>query len=161
MKRIFVLLFCGIFWGIFFPTMALSQHEHMHGEKMGEAAKKVTPKKTAVQSATVEGLMVTFEVMSMEEHMEMASMPSGSEHSKSHMIMVTLQDTASKEIVSDAKVGYAVIRPSGEKDTGKLVWSGDYYGGSFSPKEKGAYQVQLMIESGGMEREAKFTYSAK
>ena len=33
--------------------------------------------------------------------------------------------------------------------------------GGFTPKEKGTYQVQLKIESGGMERGAKFTYEFK
>jgi hypothetical protein len=75
--------------------------------------------------------------------------------------MVTLQDTASKEIISDAKVMFSVSSPSGAKESGKLDWSGDHYGGGFSPKEKGAYQVQLRIEGGGMEREATFTYEAK
>jgi len=58
-------------------------------------------------------------------------------------------------------VQYTFIRPSGQKETGTLVWSGDHYGGGLSPKEKGIYQFQLMIESGGMEREAKFTYELK
>jgi len=31
-------------------------------------------------------------------------------------------------------------------------------GGVFMQKEKGTYQVQLMIESGGMEKEANFEY---
>jgi hypothetical protein len=97
------------------------------------------------------------------KHMQMAKGGSHgkAEHSQSHMFMVTLQDTASKEIISDAKVAYTILSPSGRKETGKLEWSGDHYGGGFSPKEKGTYQVLLMIEGGGMEREAKFTYGAK
>lgn len=83
------------------------------------------------------------------------------EHSQSHVLMIKAQDTGSKEIISDAKMQFRLIRPSGEKESGKLAWSGDHYGGGFSPKEKGAYQFQLMIESGGMEREAKFTYEFK
>ena len=118
------------------------------------------------QTATVEGLQITFEVMDMSAHMSMPGMKGSmqhgsSEHSTSHAIMVKVQDTASKEIISDAKVRYTLIGPSGEKESGNLVWSGDHYGGGFSPREKGAYQVQLMIERGGMDREAKFTYSAK
>jgi len=75
--------------------------------------------------------------------------------------MVTVQDTASKEIISDAKVMCAILSPSGKKETVKLEWSGDHYGADFSPKEKGAYRIQIMIESGGMEREANFQYEAK
>jgi hypothetical protein len=77
------------------------------------------------------------------------------------MLMVTLQDTASKEIISDARVDFSVLRPSGQKEGGKMEWSGDHYGGGFSPREKGTLQVQLKIESGGMEREAKLSYELK
>jgi len=75
--------------------------------------------------------------------------------------MVTLQDTASKEIINDAKVTFTVQDPSGGKETGKLTWEGDHYAGEIDLKAKGLYQVQLMIESGGMDREARFTYEAK
>ncbi|MCJ7493489.1 MAG: hypothetical protein MUP68_04520, partial [Deltaproteobacteria bacterium] len=114
----------------------------------------------------VEGLMIAFEVMAMDEHMQHIQAAKGGshgepDHSKSHSIMVTIQDTASREIISDAKVIFSVSSPSGAKESGKLDWSGDHYGGGFSPKEKGAYQVQLRIEGGGMEREATFTYEAK
>jgi hypothetical protein len=34
--------------------------------------------------------------------------------------MVAIQDTASKEIISDAKVGYIMISPAEEKEAGKL-----------------------------------------
>jgi hypothetical protein len=84
--------------------------------------------------------------------------PGESDHAKSHAIMVMIQDTASKEIITDAKVNYTLVSPSGAKETGKLDWSGDHFGRGFNPKEKGPYQVQLQIESGGMEREAEFTW---
>ena len=120
-------------------------------------------KNRPVQSVTVEGFKVTLDVMDMSMHTSMQNMkrnllPNSFEYSKSHAIMVTVQDTASKEILSDAKVQYALISPSGEKETGRLEWSGDHFGGSFSPKEKGTYRVQFMIESGGMERQAQFEY---
>jgi hypothetical protein len=75
--------------------------------------------------------------------------------------MVTLQDTASKEIIADARVSFSVLSPSGKKENGKMEWSGEHYGAGFSPREKGTYQVELKIESGGMEREAKLTYEFK
>jgi hypothetical protein len=114
----------------------------------------------------VEGLKVTFEVMNMGEHMK--HMPAGksgghgeAQHSQGHMFMVTLQDTASKEIISDARVSFSILGPSGKKENGKMEWSGDHYGAGFSPQEKGTYQVQLKIESGGMEREANLSYELK
>jgi hypothetical protein len=166
-----LLRFLVLVFMCFFPGIALAQHKHDHGGSSPAASSKGTSQEMQmgsqpVQAITLEGLKITFEVMDMSMHMSMPGMKGNpqhgaSEHSQSHALMVQVQETASKEIISDAKVQYTLIRPSGEKETGKLVWSGDHYGGAFGPKEKGAYQFQLVIESGGMEREAKFTYEFK
>jgi hypothetical protein len=162
-KRIFGVMI-SVFLIIFLVGVALAQHGHDHGGATSTPRKGTTMANGFAQSLTVEGWKVSFEVMSMGEHMRHVSKGSNhskADHTKSHSIMVSIQDTASKEIISDAKVTYNILSPSGGKESGKLEWSGDHYGGGFSPKEKGAYQVQLMIESGGMEREAKFIYGAK
>jgi hypothetical protein len=177
-KKVFLVFLSGLLVASF-SGVAMAQHSHGHGGAAMSAPEKPSShempmKGQPAQSVTMEGYKITFEVMDMSAHMAMPgmkgmSMPGmkgnpqqgGSEQSKSHVIMVTVQDTASKEIVSDAKVMYTILSTSGGKETGKLEWAGDYFGGGFSPKEKGSYQVHLMIESGGMEREAKFTYEAK
>ena len=169
-KRVVSVLLCA-FLMAFFSGVAMAQHSHGHGSpssptsSMG-SAHQMPMEKEAVQSTIAEGWKIGFEVMSMEAHMAMPGMKGHSQHSASasspsQSVMVTIQDTASKEIISDAKVAYTVLSPSGKKEPGKLAWSGDHYGGDFNPTEKGQYQVQVMIEGGGMEREAKFTYEAK
>ena len=162
LNRSTLLLLSG-FVSVFLSGASLAQHQHDHGGAARPSAKPSgkSAEKGSVQSATIEGFKITFEVMDMSAHMAMPGMkaPHGSaEHSKSHVQMITLQDTASKEIISDAKVQYTLTSPSGAKETGRLEWSGDHYGVSFSPQEKGTYQMVLKIESGGMEREAKFQY---
>jgi hypothetical protein len=167
--------FVGILGAVFFLFIlflvsgeAMAQHGHDRGVAPPSSSKKSTSPeglkaKGFAQSLTIEGWKVTIEVMGMGEHTKHApksSSHSETEHSKSHSIMVTIQDTASQEIISDAKVIFSVSSPSGAKESGKLEWSGDFYGGGFSPKGKGIYQVQLKIASGGMEREAKFLYEA-
>jgi len=168
-KRLVLVFLSGVML-IFFSGAAVAQHSHDHGAPSKAVPKKAAPQeareKSSAQTLNVEGLKITFEVMAMDEHMQHIQAAKGgshgdADHAKSHSIMVTIQDTASKEIISDAKVQYTLTRPSGGKESGKLEWSGDHYGGGFSPKEKGAYQVQLRIEGGGMEREATFTYEAK
>ena len=112
----------------------------------------------------VEGFKVTLEVMSMGEHMKHTARGGShgdADHAKSYSLMVTVQDLASKEIISDARVEYTLSTPSGGKEKGKLAWSGDHYGASANLKEKGTYQVQVGIESGGMERRANFEYRVK
>jgi hypothetical protein len=147
---------------------AWGQHGHDHGAMSPAAPKSpqgMAMKSQPAESVTVEGYRITFEVMDMSAHMSMPGMKGmqhgGGGENQSHVIMVGIQDEASKEIISDAKLTFTVLSPSGSKETGKLEWSGDHYGGGFSPKEKGTYQVQLKIEAGGMEREAKFAYEAK
>lgn len=144
-------------------NMDMSAHGSMSTQGGGSHSMAMSMKDQPVQSVSVDGYKISLDIMDMSMHMSMQGMKGNSmkdaEHSKSHAFMVTVQDTASKEIVSDAKVNYTLINPLGAKETGKLEWSGDYYGGSFTPKEKGAYQVQLQIENGGMEREAKFSYN--
>jgi hypothetical protein len=169
-KKIIGVLLSG-FLSVFFSGVAMAQHSHGHGSPSSStsgmgSAHQMPMGKEAVQSTIAEGWKIGFEVMSMEAHMAMPGMKGHSEHSgsassPSHSIMLTIQDTASKEIITDAKVAYTILSPSGKKETGKLAWSGDHYGGDFNPTEKGQYQVQVMIESGGMDREAKFTYEAK
>jgi hypothetical protein len=162
-------IFIGSLVAIFFSWgWVHAQHQHGHETQRATSSKKpASPEQStskSVQNITIEGLKISLDVMRMEEHMKHMKTSQGhgeGDHSKTHSFMVTLQDTASKEIISDAKVQYTLSSPTGGKQAGKLVWSGDHYGGSFSPKEKGAYQVQLIIESGGMEREAKFQYEAK
>ncbi len=133
-----------------------------HGSGGSSHSMSMSMKDRPVLTATVEGFKITLDVMTAEEHMKMAKAhgahQGGTEHAKSHHFVVTVQDTASKEIISDAKVMFAVQSPSGEKQTGKLNWVGDHYGGDIDLKGKEDYGVSVMIESGGMEREAKFTY---
>lgn len=142
--------------------MDMSSHGSMSTQGSGSHSMSMSMKDRPVQSVSVDGYRISLDIMDMSMHMSMQGMKGNSmkdaDHSKSHAFMVTVQDSTSKEIVSDAKVNYTLISPSGAKETGKLEWSGDYYAGTFSPKEKGAYQVQLLIENSGMEREAKFTY---
>ncbi len=143
--------------------MDMSTQGGMDMSTHAKSSSSMAMKDRPVQSESVDGYKITLDIMDMSAHMSMPGMKMGSmsdaDHSKSHAFMVTIQDTASKEIISDAKISYTLISPSGGKETGKLDWSGDHYERSFNAKEKGTYQVQLQIESGGMEREAKFSYS--
>ncbi len=147
---------------------ALAQHVGHEGPSAPASPKSPAHEKhmakRPIQTVTMEGLKITLDVMTADEHIKMAKAHQGAHHGgagemKSHHFMVTLQDTASKEIISDAKVTFTVQSPSGRKETGKLGWVGDHYGGDIDLKGKGTYQVILMIESGGMEREAKFQYN--
>lgn len=167
-KKIILSLLTGL-WAVFYLGIAAAQHSgHDHGKPAPTTPQITQPgkqtEKQSVQSVTVEGLKVSLDVMSMGEHMKHLAASKGhseGQHSQTHSLMVTMQDVFSKEIISMAKVQFVLQSPSGKKESGILEWSGDHFGGGFSPKGKGTYQVLLKIEAGGMEREAKFTYEAK
>jgi hypothetical protein len=151
---------------IFLAGAGLAQHGHGGKQggsspKSGQEGHSAAMKNRPVQSVTVEGLKISLDVMTMEEHMKMGKdhggHPGGAANGKSHHFAVKVQDTASNEIISDAKVGFTVQTPAGEKQTGKLNWSGDHYGGDVDLKGNGVFQVRFSIESGGMERQAEFT----
>ena len=168
MRKKFIGVILPAFLIAAFSGAAIGQHGQDHGSMSPAAPKtshEIAKKNQPVESVNVEGYKITFDVMDMSAHMSMPGMK-GTQHgggaqNQSHVIMVTIQDTASKEIISNAKVRFALQSPSGKKESGILEWSGDHYGGGFSPKEKGVYQVLLKIEAGGMEREAKFSYEAR
>jgi hypothetical protein len=170
MRRLIIFNVLSWLMVAFLANGAMAQHKHEHGSTPAPTTQKgqgheMAMKGGPVQSATVEGYKITLEVMDMSAHMSMPGMKGSSmdaaAHAKSHALMVTVQDTASKEIISDARIQYILTTPKGAKENGKLEWSGDHYNGGFSPKEKGNYQIELKIESGGMERIAKFAYEGK
>jgi hypothetical protein len=172
----FGLLFLAGFFVFGLGGVALAQQGHGHGGRdmpahgstptHGSGSHSMSMKDRPVQSVSVDGFKISLDIMDMSMHTSMQKMkgnppPHGYDQSKSHAIMVMIQDTASKEIITDAQVTCTILSPGGEKEAGKLQWSGDHYGRGFEPKEKGAYQVHLKIESGGMGRETNFTYNPK
>ena len=165
-KNFGLLFLTGLF---VFSLGGVAMAQHGHGWSGGASSSghqsgsghSMSMKDRPVQSVTVEGFKITLDIMDMSMHTSMQTNKGNpvadADKAKTHAIMVVVQDTASKEIITDAKVNYTIVTPSGQKETGKLDWSGDHYGRGFNPQEKGTYQVNLQIESGGMERQAKFT----
>jgi hypothetical protein len=168
MFKKFAFLFLFALLAFTFSPVAMAQHGgHSHGgttapSPQTDKSHDMGMKSSPTQSVTVEGFKVSLEVMDRSAHMSMPGMKGspqhGESHSQSHSLMVTLQDTASKEIITDARVSFSIVSPAGKKENGKMDWSGDHYAAGFSPREKGTYQVELKIESGGMERDAKLSY---
>jgi hypothetical protein len=169
----FKMLYCLLLFGLqafTFSPLAMAQHGgHSHSggtvpSQPLEKSREMSTKGTSAQFVTVQGLRISLEVMEMGEHMKhtaRGASHSDADHARSHSLMVNLQDLASKEIISDARVAYTLSAPSGKKETGKLAWSGDHYSAAADLKEKGTYRVRLAIESGGMERQADFKYRPK
>jgi len=164
-------------WVIVLPASVILSYgiadaQHNHGAspaaKMEHSGKshQMSMADRPVQSATVEGLKVSLDVMDMGMHVHMQGMkrnpvPDTYDSKQSQAIMVMIQSTASKETVKDADVEITIISPTGEKKTSKAPWCGDHYGESFSPSEKGTYQIVVKVEGREGKGETTFKYQFK
>jgi hypothetical protein len=163
-------------WVIVLPALVIlgygiadAQHSHDHGAppvaKTDHQGMSDTMSMAGrpIQSAIVEGLKVSLDVMDMGMHVHMQGMkrnpvPDTYDSKQSQAIMVMIQSTASKETVKDANVAITIISPTGEKKTSKALWCGDHYGESFSPSEKGTYRIIVKVEGWEGKGETIFTY---
>jgi hypothetical protein len=163
-------------WVIVLPASVIlgygiADAQHNHDHDAAPAAKmehsgmshQISMADRPVQSATFEGLKVSLDVMDMGMHVHMQGMkrnpvPDTYDSKQSQAIMVTIKSIASKEIVKDANVEITIISPTGEKKTSKAPWCGDHYGESFSPSEKGTYQIVVKVEGREGKGETSFKY---
>ena len=152
--------------------MAEAQHNHNHGA--APAAKmehqgmshQMSMADRPVQVADIQGLRVSLDVMDMGMHVHMQGMkgnpvPDTYDAKQSQAIMVMIKSLASKETVKDADVTITIITPSGKEKTGKAPWCGDHYGESFTPSEKGTYQIVIKVEGQEGKGQTTFKYEFK
>jgi hypothetical protein len=152
--------------------IAEAQHNHNHGAapapKMdhGNMSHQMSMADRPVQVADIQGMRVTLDVMDMGMHVHMQGMkgnpvPDTYDAKQSQAIMVMIKSLASKEIIKDANVTVTIISPAGKEKTSKAPWCGDHYGESFTPSEKGTYQILIQVEGQGEKGKATFKYEYK
>jgi len=151
---------------------AEAQHNHNHGaapavkmEHQG-MSHQMSMADRPVQVAEIQGMKVTLDVMDMGMHVHMQGMkgnpvPDTYDAKQSQAIMVMIKSLASEETIKDANVTITIISPTGKEKTSKAPWCGDHYGESFTPSEKGTYQILVQVEGQGGKGKATFTYVYK
>ncbi len=115
-KKLGLLFLAGIF--VFsFAGIAMAQHGHGSGHGgssmsthgSGGGSHSMSMMNRPVQSVTVDGYKVSLDIMDMSMHASMQKMKGNPAPRriwtmpKAHAIMVMIQDTASKEIITDAQ----------------------------------------------------------
>lgn len=151
---------------------AAAQHSHNHGaapaSKMEHQgmSHQMSMADRPVQVAEIQGMKVTLDVMDMGMHVHMQGMkgnpvPDTYDAKQSQAIMVMIKSLASKETIKDANVTITIISPAGKQKTSKAPWCGDHYGESFSPSEKGTYQMVITVVGPEGKGEAIFKYQSK
>lgn len=152
--------------------MAFAQHNHDHGA--APAAKmehqgmshQMSMADRPVQTAEIQGMRVSLDVMDMRMHVHMQGMkgnpvPDTYDAKQSQAIMVMIKSLASKETIKDAKVTITIVSPTGKQKTSKAPWCGDHYGESFSPSEKGTYRIVIKVEGQEGKGQTTFKYEFK
>lgn len=130
------------------------------------------------ESVTVDGLKISWEIMSMDEAMKvMGKDMMGKEGQKeemkgmgdmgkmaSHHVSVQIVDAATAKEVKDAKVIATSFAPNGDEEKKVLytmvIEGKNHYMEDFTFNQKGEYKIQLLIRRAGKDIKYNFDYEA-
>ena len=144
-----------------FVLTSLSMAQHSHGGmSMG------TPMKMDTKEVLVEGVKVTFQMMTNDEHRKMLKdmkMKEDIESGTTHNITVTLKDEKSQKEIINAQVNMKVVDPKGKDQIKTLKYEAAMksYDAYFNLKEKGKYQVMILFKVGEQKKTAWIYYYVK
>ncbi len=133
-------------------------HESMPGgmEHGGHMMMKGQP----AHEEVVDGVKVTFKVMSMKEHMKGMAMPK--EIKETHHLMVEFKDAKTGKALTEGEVKVKVLGPDKAGQVKDLMGMEGHFGGDFDLSKKGKYGVMAKSKlKDGKVRSVKFWYSAK
>jgi len=158
MKRLGLVLAMLILSLFVLSSFALAQHGH--GAMKGEGMKMET------KDVLVEGVKVSFVVMSNESHKKMLKdmkMKEDIEPGTTHNITVTLKDGKTQKEITDAQITMKVVHPKGKDQIKSMKFEGEMksYDAYFNLPEKGKYQVMILFKTGDQKRTAGIYYEMK
>jgi hypothetical protein len=110
----------------------------------------------------VDGVKVTFKVLSMKDHMKAIKMEMPKGIRETHHIMVEFNDARSGKPLSEGQVRVKVQNPDKSSQSKELVGMQGHFGADFELSRKGKYGVmsKFLLKDGKM-RQSKFWYSVK
>jgi len=137
-------------------TSNAAQHGHGsmhagHGGMMGKGA--------VAHEEVVDGVKVTFQVITMAEMMKGMEMPKGMK--ETHHIMLALQDAKSGKAIAAGAVRVKVQGPDKSEQVKDLLSMQGHFGSDFILDKKGRYGVMAKIKlANGKVLTSKFWYQA-
>ena len=142
---------------LLFSSLSSAQHG---GMKMGGEMKMET------KDVLVEGVKVSFQIMTNEEHKKMlkdTKMKGDIEPGTTHIIGVTLKDEKTQKEITDAQINMKVIDPKGKDQVKALKYEEmmKSYEAFFNLPDKGKYQVMVLFKVGDQKRTAGMHYEVK
>jgi len=160
MKRLVSLLGVLVLSCFVLASLSLAQHSH-GGMSMGTSTKMDT------KEVIVEGVKVTFQIMTNDEHQKMLKtdmkMKEDIEPGTTHNITVILKDEKTQKEITNAQINMKVIDPKGQDQIKALKYEEEMksYDAYFKLPDKGKYQVIILFKVGDQKRTAGIYYEIK
>lgn len=127
-------------------------HDMGHGGHQGDVA----------HQAVVDGVKVTFKVMSMKDHMSAMGMEMPKGMKETHHIAVEFKDAKNGKALTEGEVKVKVQNPDKSDQTKDLMGMQGHFGADFDLSQKGKYGVMSkFLLKDGKTRQAKFWYTVK
>lgn len=138
------------------PALVSAQHTHGHGSSGGSM-------KMDTREVMVDGLKVTFQIMSNTEHRKMLKemkMKDDIEAGTTHNVTVILTDQTTQKPITDASVSMKVVDPKGKDQIKSLKYEGSMqsYDAYFNMPAKGRYELLILVKAGDLKKTAGVYY---
>lgn len=144
MGKLFFMLLVWVIGSLIFSPISSAQHGHEQGP---------TPMKMDTREVLVEGIRITFQIMSNNEHQKMLQdikMKEDVESGTTHNITVILKDEKTQKEITNAQISMKVVDPKGKDQIKVLKYEAmmKSYDAYFNLPEKGKYQVMILFKIG-------------
>lgn len=127
-------------------------HDAGHGGHQGDVA----------HEQVVDGVKVTFKVMSMKDHMKAMGMELPKGMKETHHIAVEFKDARSGKALTQGEAKVKVQNPDKSDQTKDLMAMQGHFGADFDMSKKGKYGVMSkFVVKDGKVRSAKFWYMVR
>ena len=157
MKKMTVLI--AAVFALSVPLAALAM-DHDHGSMSMEHGGNMMDKGKPVHEEVVDGVKVTFKVMSMKEQMKDIEMPK--EMKETHHLMVEFKDVKTGKSLTEGEVKVKIQGPDKAEQTKDLMAMEGHFGSDFDLSKKGKYGVMAKFKlKDGKVKSSKFWYSIK
>jgi len=143
-------------------SFAAMDHGNHGSMDMGHGDKSMTTMGEVAHQEVVDGVKVTFRIMSMVEKMKGMDMEMPKEMKETHHFMVEFKDAKSGKALPEGDVTIKVQNPDKSDQTKELMVMKGQFGGDFDFSKKGKYGVMCKFQlKDGKVRSAKFWYTVK
>ena len=159
MKRVISIVGMSILMCFVLTPLSLAQHSH-GGMSMSTSMKMDT------KEVIVEGVRITFQIMTNDEHQKMLKdmkMTEDIEPGTTHNITVILKEEKTQKEITNAGITMKVVDPNGKDQIKTLKYENEMksYDAYFKLPDKGKYQIIILFKVGEQKRTAGMYYEIK